>query len=124
MADKPVNPTPADDPLKLAPGEEWHATPDATKAADAAGVDMALVQGTGNAGEVTISDVAAHIASPSAGLVAERNAIDVQLNAEPDTLSGDQRTALRARQGEIAELLTVAADDEVPGHPGVKKPDA
>lgn len=48
----------AGDPTTLAEGEEWDATAGALAHAEATGVDIAAVEGTGKGGTVTKSDVA------------------------------------------------------------------
>lgn len=57
----------AGDPTKLAPGEAWDATPSATKHAEATGVDIGQVEGTGTGGTVTKADVTAAAAEKANG---------------------------------------------------------
>lgn len=64
------------------------------------------------------ADLMADADRANKALVLERQAIDVKLNSPSLVLS--DRPALKARQDEITKLLSVAADDEVPGWPGVK----
>src|SRR6476646_8514948 len=66
-----TNTDPSADPTKLAPGEQWDATKGALAHAEATGVDIAAVEGTGKGGTVTKADVAA-AAAAAAGSSPER----------------------------------------------------
>lgn len=57
---KAGGPESPNDPAKLAPGEKWDATDAASKEAKKSGVDMAEVEGTGQGGTVTKTDVEEH----------------------------------------------------------------
>jgi pyruvate/2-oxoglutarate dehydrogenase complex dihydrolipoamide acyltransferase (E2) component len=129
-----ANDIPDPNPSTLAPGEEWDATAGATKAAAAAGVDMAPIEGTGDGGTVTEADVAAHVAaqpvgSPSAPPEADPAAIEAaeqrvkEAQIAVDHAAAEKRLADSALQALVPHVPppgVIAEDQKPPAGPGLR----
>jgi pyruvate/2-oxoglutarate dehydrogenase complex dihydrolipoamide acyltransferase (E2) component len=99
------------DPTKLAPGEEWDATQGALAQAEATGVDIATVQGTGKGGTVTKADVTA--VSPTSATVsasAVKTPSVAKIEADAKQRATDKAVA-DAQVAEDSKALQTARSD-------------
>lgn len=111
---EPVEETAVSPPQPSAPANNSNATPVAKRMADAIGVDVSQVAGSGPKGRVTKQDVAGHVekdtavqptATPSAPQATPSNIPDFLFPAQPER---EERTRMSRRRRTIASRLVEA----------------